>query len=89
MYMIRDYLPLLYEAIQQDVEQLIRILLRLYTLMDKNGKSRAGMRRKTSLTYSELCTNEGKRKLHNFKKAPVWGFFGIDIFVENGGGEDV
>ncbi|GED18200.1 hypothetical protein AMI01nite_61910 [Aneurinibacillus migulanus] len=37
MYMIKDYLPLLYEAIQQDGEQLIRILLSLDTLLEKNG----------------------------------------------------
>ncbi|MFP3121799.1 hypothetical protein OH784_03180 [Ectobacillus funiculus] len=47
------------------------------------------MRKKWSLAYSELCTNEGKgkRKLHNFKKAPIWGFFGMGILVENSGGQ--
>jgi hypothetical protein len=53
------------------------------------GKGHTGMRRKLFLTYSQLCTNEGKgkRKLHNFKKAPIWGFFSMGIFVENGGGQ--
>jgi hypothetical protein len=45
--MIKDYLPLLYEAIQQDIEQLIRILLRLYTLLEKNGQKLHRYEKKT------------------------------------------
>ncbi|MFP3126681.1 IS4 family transposase [Ectobacillus funiculus] len=47
MYMIKDYLSLLYEAIQQDVEQLTRILLRLYTLLEKNGQKSHRYEKKT------------------------------------------
>lgn len=47
VYMIKDYLPLLYEAIQQNVEQLTSILFRLYTLLEKNGRKSHRYEKKT------------------------------------------
>ncbi|MGG2065168.1 IS4 family transposase [Bacillus sp. S14(2024)] len=38
IYMIHDYLPLLYQAIQQGVQQLTSIFLRLYKLLERNGR---------------------------------------------------
>jgi len=38
VYMIKDYLPLLHGAIQRDAGQLTNIFLRLYTLLEKNGR---------------------------------------------------
>lgn len=47
IYMIQDYLPLLYQAIQQDVQQLTSILLRLYKLLEKNGRKSHRYEKKT------------------------------------------
>ncbi|WP_342048563.1 IS4 family transposase [Bacillus sp. OTU530] len=47
IYMIQDYLPLLYQAIQQGVQQLTSILLRLYKLLEKNGRKSHRYEKKT------------------------------------------
>ncbi|WP_342047608.1 IS4 family transposase [Bacillus sp. OTU530] len=62
MYMIKDYLPLLYEAIQQDVEQLIRILLRLYTLLEKNGQKSQRYEKKTVFNILGVVYERSARK---------------------------
>jgi hypothetical protein len=45
--MIHDYPPLLYQDIQQDVQQLTGILLRLYKLLEKNGRKSHWYEKKT------------------------------------------
>lgn len=62
MYMIKDYLPLLYEAIQQDVDQLIRILLRLYALLEKNGRKSHRYEKKTVFDILGVMYERSKRK---------------------------
>ncbi|MCY8235311.1 IS4 family transposase, partial [Priestia endophytica] len=47
VYMIKDYLPLLYEAIQKGAESITRILLRLYALLEKNGRKSHRYEKKT------------------------------------------
>ncbi|RAS81026.1 IS4 family transposase [Priestia endophytica] len=47
VYMIKDYLPLLYEAIQKDAESITQILLRLYALLEKNGRKSHRYEKKT------------------------------------------
>lgn len=57
LYLIQDYLPLVYQAIQQDVQQLTSILLRLYKLLEKIGEN-PSMRRKPFLKFWVLYTSE-------------------------------
>ncbi len=47
MYMIKDHLPLLYEAIQQGVKQLTNVLFRMYALLEKNGRKSHRYEKKT------------------------------------------
>ncbi|MCY8231630.1 IS4 family transposase, partial [Priestia endophytica] len=47
VYMIKDYLPLLYEAIQKGGESITQILLRLYALLEKNGRKSHRYEKKT------------------------------------------
>ncbi|MGG2064931.1 IS4 family transposase [Bacillus sp. S14(2024)] len=47
VYMIKDYLLLLHKAIQQDAEHLTKVLLRLYSLLDKNGRKSHRYEKKT------------------------------------------
>lgn len=57
LYLIQDYLLLVYQAIQQDVQQLTSILLRLYKLLEKTGEN-PSMRRKLFLILWVLYTSE-------------------------------
>ncbi|WP_342045043.1 IS4 family transposase [Bacillus sp. OTU530] len=47
MYMIKDYLPLLHKAILQNTEHLTKAFLRLYTLLEKNGRKSHRYEKKT------------------------------------------
>jgi len=47
MYMIKDYLPRLHKAILQNTEHLTKVLLRLYTLLEKNGRKSHRYEKKT------------------------------------------
>jgi len=38
VYMIKDYFSLLFQAIQKDTQELSKILLRLFNLLQKNGR---------------------------------------------------
>ncbi|MDA2655661.1 IS4 family transposase, partial [Bacillus cereus] len=38
IYMIKDYFPLLFQAIAVGTEELLKILHRLYQLLKKNGR---------------------------------------------------
>ena len=46
-YMIKDYMPLLHEAIQKDTEQISKVLLRLFLLIEKNGRKSHRYEKKT------------------------------------------
>lgn len=59
--MIQDYLPLLYKAVQQDVEQLIRVLLRLYKLLEKNGQKSHRYEKKTVFDILGVVYERGRR----------------------------
>ncbi len=61
MYMIQDYLPLLYDAIQRDVEHLISILLRLYKLLEKNGRKSHRYEKKTVFDILGVVYERSKR----------------------------
>ncbi|GMG76785.1 IS4 family transposase [Priestia megaterium] len=47
IYMIKDYFPLLFQAIQKSTQQLSKILLRLFTLLQKNGRKSHRYEKKT------------------------------------------
>ena len=61
MYMIQDYLPLLYQAIQQDAEHLTGILLRLYKLLEKNGRKSHRYEKKTVFDILGVIYERGKK----------------------------
>lgn len=62
LYMIQDYLSLLYQAIQQDVQQLTSLLLRLYKLLEKNGRKSHRYEKKTVFDILGVVY-ERKRKM--------------------------
>src|SRR3954452_5158677 len=37
-YMIKDYLPLLFQVVQKNTQEISKILLRLFQLLEKNGR---------------------------------------------------
>ncbi|MHA2890693.1 IS4 family transposase, partial [Bacillus cereus] len=45
--MIRDHLSLLYQAIQRNTQEIAKILLRLFTLLKKNGRKSHRYEKKT------------------------------------------
>ena len=47
IYIIKDYFPLLYQAIQKDTQELSKILLRLFNLLQKNGRKSHRYEKKT------------------------------------------
>jgi hypothetical protein len=47
MYMIKDYFPLLYKAIEKDTKDISKILLRLFDLLQKNGRKSHRYEKKT------------------------------------------
>lgn len=46
-YMIKDYMPLLHAAIQKDTEEISKVLLRLFHLVEKNGRKSHRYEKKT------------------------------------------
>ncbi|HDR8162170.1 TPA: IS4 family transposase, partial [Bacillus cereus] len=47
IYMIKDYFPLLFQAIAVGTEELLKILHRLYQLLKKNGRKCHGYKKMT------------------------------------------
>lgn len=47
IYMIQDHLYLVYEAIQQDTQEVSKIFLRLFDLLQKNGRKSHRYEKKT------------------------------------------
>jgi hypothetical protein len=69
--MIQDHVSLLYQAIQRNTQNLTKILIRLFDLLQKNGrKSHRYEKKKLSLILWVLSMSimglENKRKSHNF-----------------------
>ncbi|PFY73598.1 IS4 family transposase [Bacillus wiedmannii] len=67
IYMIKDYLPLLHEAIQKDIEDIANIFFRLFSLLERNGRKSHRYEKKTifdilGIVYEQ---NKVKQKLHN------------------------
>ncbi|UOY92340.1 IS4 family transposase [Ectobacillus sp. JY-23] len=61
VYMIQDYLPLLYKTIQQDVEHITSTLLRLYRLLEKNGRKSHRYEKKTVFDILGVVYERNKR----------------------------
>ncbi|WP_367899939.1 hypothetical protein, partial [Bacillus pseudomycoides] len=49
IYMIQDHLYLVYEAIQQDTQEVSKIFLRLFDLLQKNGRHPVAMAHTSSM----------------------------------------
>ena len=68
--MIQDHLFLLYQAIQQNTQEITKILTHLFNLYRGMDGNPTDMRRKLSLILWVLSMSivdlENKRKLHNF-----------------------
>lgn len=47
IYMIQDHLYLVYEAIQQDTQEVSKVFLRLFDLLQKNGRKSHRYEKKT------------------------------------------
>ncbi|MCP1399282.1 hypothetical protein J3D61_005828 [Bacillus cereus] len=47
IYMIQDYLQLVYESIQKDTQEVSKIFLRLFDLLQKNGRKSHRYEKKT------------------------------------------
>ncbi|KMY42708.1 hypothetical protein AC625_23900 [Peribacillus loiseleuriae] len=47
IYMIKDYFPLLFEAMASSTNELVKILHRLYQLLKKNGRKCYRYKKKT------------------------------------------
>jgi hypothetical protein len=47
MYMIKDYFLLLYQSLQKNTQELSKILLRLFHLLEKNGRKSHRYEKKT------------------------------------------
>ncbi|MGR5874555.1 hypothetical protein ACT7DH_10985 [Bacillus pacificus] len=64
--MIQDHVSLLYQAIQRNTQNLTKILIRLFDLLQKNGRKLIDMRRKLSLILWVLSMSimglENKKK---------------------------
>ncbi len=45
--MIQDYLSLLYQTMQKDIQEITKILIRLFTLLQKNGQKSHRYEKKT------------------------------------------
>ena len=51
IYMIQDHLYLVYKAIQKDTQEVSKIFLRLFDLLQKTDGNRIGMRKRQSLIF--------------------------------------
>ncbi|TKI89279.1 IS4 family transposase, partial [Bacillus wiedmannii] len=47
MYMIKDYFLLFHQALQKDTQELSKILLRLFNLLQRNGRKSHRYEKKT------------------------------------------
>jgi hypothetical protein len=47
MYMIKDYFPLLFQSIQKSTQELSKMLLRLFNLLQRNGRKSHRYEKKT------------------------------------------
>lgn len=47
VYIIKDYFLLLYQALQKDIQELSKILLRLFNFLQKNGRKSHRYEKKT------------------------------------------
>ncbi|KXY54594.1 hypothetical protein AT261_05740 [Bacillus cereus] len=47
IYMIKDYFLLIYQAIQKDTQELSKILIRLFNLLQQNGRKSHRYEKKT------------------------------------------
>ncbi|PDY62455.1 IS4 family transposase, partial [Bacillus cereus] len=45
--MIQDHLSLLYQAMQKDTQEITKVLIRLFTLLQKNGRKSHRYEKKT------------------------------------------
>ena len=45
--MIQDHLSLLYQAVQKDTQEITKVLIRLFTLLQKNGRKSHRYEKKT------------------------------------------
>ncbi|OFC88106.1 transposase for insertion sequence element IS231B [Bacillus thuringiensis] len=66
IYMIQDHLYLVYEAIQQDTQEVSKIFLRLFDLLQKNGRKSHRYEKKTvfdilGVVYQYTVSNLNKR----------------------------
>nr|WP_088327993.1 IS4 family transposase [Bacillus cereus] len=65
IYMIKDYYPLLYEGLKKDTQELSKIFLRLFYLLEKNGRKSHRYEKKTVFDILGVvyeCTMSQKRK---------------------------
>ncbi|MEK5202728.1 MULTISPECIES: transposase [Bacillus] len=68
--MIKDHLYILYQATQLNTQEITKILIRLFHLLQKNGRKSHRYEKKTvfdimGVVY-EYNEGPGKRKMHNF-----------------------
>jgi hypothetical protein len=82
IYIIKDYFLLLFQAIQKSTQELSKILLRLFTLLQKNGRKSHRYEKKTvfdilvsSISITCLISNQ-----HSVKKMPILGLFAMPFF---------
>ena len=47
--MIQDHLSLLYQAVQKDTQEITKVLIRLFTLLQKNGRKSHRYEKRQSL----------------------------------------
>ncbi|MFD0771283.1 IS4 family transposase [Bacillus sp. CGMCC 1.60114] len=57
MYMIKDYFLLLFQAIQKDTQELSKVLLRLFNLLQQNGRKSHRYEKKTVFDILDVVYN--------------------------------
>ena len=57
IYIIKDYFSLIYQSLQKDTQELIKILFRLFNLLQKNGRKSHRYEKKTVFDILSVVYN--------------------------------
>ncbi|MED1539188.1 hypothetical protein P4U98_27715, partial [Bacillus pseudomycoides] len=66
IYIIKDYFSLIYQSLQEDTQELIKILFRLFNLLQKNGRKSHRYEKKTVFDILSVVTTFIQSKLGAF-----------------------
>ncbi|PGE94245.1 IS4 family transposase [Bacillus pseudomycoides] len=64
VYIIKDYYPLFYQALQKDIQELSKLLLRLFDFLHKNGRKSHRYEKKTVFDILDVVYNCSKPHNH-------------------------